>query len=161
MLFADSAAAVQWIVLGSVVVCALLFMRHLNARSRRELARLSTAIDDPEDVPESRTAGAVVNLLEVRLYNFVSEAEARMGTRIEQLDRLILEADREILRLDELLQKTAVPRAGRSVPSASQAVAPAKQQMVVHLHDAGYSVPEIATMLGQTEDAVAAALRAA
>ena len=42
--------------------------------------------------------------LEVRLHEFSREIEGRLGTKMAVLDRLILEADREILQLNEALE---------------------------------------------------------
>jgi hypothetical protein len=49
---------------------------------------------------------AVAEKLEVRLFDFAREVEGRLQTRSTILDRLIVEADREILRLQDLLAAT-------------------------------------------------------
>src|SRR5579864_1889526 len=57
---------------------------------------------------EAAEAGAVraTEMLEVRLFDFAREVESRMASRMAVLDRLIVDADREILRLQEVLAQT-------------------------------------------------------
>jgi len=62
----------------------------------------------PADAPPSvhRSIEAVAEQLEVRLFDFARDVEGRIQTRIAVLDRLIVDADREILRLQDLLAAT-------------------------------------------------------
>jgi len=115
MLLAEDLTTLHWLLLATVIVCAIFVMRRSAARAQAE-----SAADDDDDAPveeigraESRTAGHVVNLLEARLYDFVRETEARMETRIAQMNQLIAEADREIVRLSDLLKsRRGVPIRG-------------------------------------------------
>jgi hypothetical protein len=59
-----------------------------------------------------------VEQLEVRLYDFAREVEGRMHTKIAILDRLIVSADREIIRLEQVLSESR--RIGNPSTSARQ-----------------------------------------
>ncbi len=94
------------IVFGLAVVIFVFLMRRtfLRARSPAPDERASYARKEVESAEMS--AEAVVEKLEVRLFDFAREVEGRMQTRIVALDRLIVDADREILRLQDLLAAT-------------------------------------------------------
>ena len=114
-------------------------------------------------------AGRRVTNLEVRLHDFSREVEARLEKRAVELDALVAAADREIVRLTDLLKNSSpakdprgpdITRASASCGSAADLSA-AQEQMICHLHGAGYSVPEIAHMVGRPPEAVNSVLRAA
>src|SRR6185369_15643390 len=69
-------------------------MRPGGARGHLPVSQTPAEIDAAEN-----SATALVEQLEVRLYDFAREVEGRMHTKIAVLDRLIVNADREIIRL--------------------------------------------------------------
>ena len=94
------------IVFGLAVVIFVFLMRRtfLQSRKRSDRQQSLQANADAPDLESS--AEAAVEKLEVRIFDFAREVEARMQTRISVLDRLIVDADREILRLQDLLAAT-------------------------------------------------------
>lgn len=94
------------IALGLSVVALVYMVRRLLLRIAKPRGRESMSRDSAET--ETAEAGALgaTEMLELRLFDFAREVEGRMQTRIAVLDRLIIDADREILRLQELLVAT-------------------------------------------------------
>jgi len=91
------------IVFGLAVVAFIFLMRRTFLRPRG-LTGLEESPTDKTDVDSAQlSAETVVEKLEVRLFDFACEVEGRMQSRIAVLDRLIVDADREILRLQDLL----------------------------------------------------------
>jgi hypothetical protein len=180
-MFADSFTSFTWILLAAAILSALIVVRRSAGRAASEADEAVAAAAEEIDPVESRPAARVANL-EVHLDDFAREVEARIETRTVQLDGLIAAADREIIRLTDLLHTargTANPRepdimhrqgptpesqaSSATDGSAAEtlAITGVQQQMVCHLHDAGYSVPEIAHIVGKTPDEVSVVLRAA
>jgi hypothetical protein len=117
------------IVFGLAIVVLVFVVRRtvLRIRSRKNDADAAN-----QDDFEAAEKGAVraTEMLEVRLHDFAREVEGRMLTRIAVLDRLIVDADHEIVRLKELLAATNGERSpvrvaqGSMAGSASSAAAP-------------------------------------
>lgn len=93
-----------------------------------------------------RSAESQIQQLEVRLLEFDRDVSARVDTTLTLLDQLIAEADREIIRLETLLEER---RGVRLSP-----LAPEQRRMVVHLAGAGYSIEEIAKLVDRTIEEV-------
>jgi hypothetical protein len=94
------------IVFGLAVVAFIFLMRRMFLRPRG-LNRHEQSPTDRTDVESAQlSAETVVEKLEVRLFDFAREVEGRMQSRIAVLDRLIVDADREIIRLQDLLATT-------------------------------------------------------
>ena len=91
------------IIFGLLVVVAVFVFRRTIARAVIARGRddASPTAEDFESAESS--AHGHTEMLEVRLHDFAREVEGRMLTRIAVLDRLIVDADREIRRLQELL----------------------------------------------------------
>ena len=102
---------------------------------------------------KQRSAESQIHQLEVRLHDYDRDVAARVETTLTMLDQLIDEADREIVRLETLLEER---RAGKDV----SALAPEQRRMVVHLAGAGYSIHEIARLIARPADQIAAILEA-
>jgi hypothetical protein len=94
------------IVFGLAVVIFVFLMRRMFLRAYRPAASRHASHARNETESDEMSAAAVVEKLEVRLFDFAREVEGRMQTRIAVLDRLIVDADREILRLQDLLSAT-------------------------------------------------------
>jgi hypothetical protein len=180
MPLADTLSGTEWALLGISIVLGVMVARWLPRRGPvdQEQDEEESAVE--KEVAHSAPAARVAQL-EVRLHDFAREVEARLETRAAQLDRLVAAADHEIIRLQELLSD--VPRAGdprrpdivvgaskssnqigdsadgRQPPNAE--ISPAEAEMAGHLRDAGFSVSEIAHMVGRPAEVVESALRAA
>jgi hypothetical protein len=89
----------------AVVIAVFLMLRTL-VQSRKHGHRQPTLAAQAEATSVECSAQAAVEKLEVRIFDFAREVEACMQTRIAVLDRLIVDADREILRLQDLLAAT-------------------------------------------------------
>jgi len=94
------------IVFGLAVVAFVFLMRRTFLRQRGSTARDKSSGIKTETELAQVSAAAAVEKLEVRLFDFAREVEGRIQTRITVLDRLIVDADREILRLQDLLAST-------------------------------------------------------
>ena len=161
-------------------VCSLFVARRAAANG---VASPSAAEKESnEDAAGEFGAASRVGRLEVRSHD-LCESRARLETRAAELDRLVDAADREIIRLSELLKSTPSgrnqPRAdvvdyrtvpgsersgGQTLPkrAASSVPMPAAQvQMVIRLHEAGYGVDEIAHIVERSPDEVKVVLKAA
>ncbi|MEX0728993.1 MAG: hypothetical protein WEB58_07490 [Planctomycetaceae bacterium] len=117
--------------------------------------------------------------MEVRLYDYSREVEARIESRLAMLDHLMVEAQRETDRLEELLERTqpskqqfalssdkpqdilSLPRitpadrtddvsSVRSGPMLPFHLSVEQRQMIVYLHQAGFRADEIARCMERT-----------
>ncbi|MDA0832519.1 MAG: hypothetical protein O2955_21905 [Planctomycetota bacterium] len=117
--------------------------------------------------------------LEVRLYDYSREVEGRIESRLAILDQLMVEAQRETDRLEELLERTQANKdqfasssdispdiisltriapSHQSLDDSSQAGSPMlpfhlsveQRQMIVYLHQAGFRADEIARCMERT-----------
>jgi len=174
MLFAEVDAATQVVLLGVLGVglaCALRWRASLTRRLRNATA---AAAGDAPDRSETHGSGATRGLqldqFEVRLHEYSRDVESRMETRLAQLDRLVVSADREICRLQDLLQKNRQPQQGPDVVAGDDAsptddaapqrepLTPWQRRMVVHLRDAGYRALEISVLLDRPESEIQRAI---
>jgi hypothetical protein len=105
------------IALGLTIAALVFILRRTILRPRfAERRRPFTEIAEGDDSLELSGA-AVVEKLEVRLFDFAREVEGRLQTKIAVLDRLIVDADREIIRLEQVLaesRRTGMPVSGAS-----------------------------------------------
>ncbi len=92
------------IALGLSVVALVFILRRTILRPVRASRQPRESPAELEAAEES--AAAMVEQLEVRLYDFAREVEGRMHTKIAVLDRLIVSADREIIRLEQVLAES-------------------------------------------------------
>ena len=106
------------IVFGLAVVAFIFLMRRMFLRPRGLAGREQSPTDKTDVESSQLSAETVVEKLEVRLFDFAREVEGRMQSRIVVLDRLIVDADREILRLQDLLAATRGP-GGRGAAGAA------------------------------------------
>lgn len=165
MLLAETTTWLEWSLLATALVCAAIVVSRAFMGGRRPAA---VGDDEERDHRETMAARRVANL-EVRLHDFSREVEARLEKRAVQLDALVAAADREIVRLTDLLSARSSTKDSRgpdiSHHSASSAPAgnhlAAQEQMICRLHEAGYNVSEIAHMVGRPPEAVDSVLRAA
>jgi len=117
------------IALGLGVVVLVFLLRRSFLRAFQPPARVERSAVNPETESVASSAEAVLEKLEIRLFDFAREVEGRMQTKIAVLDRLIVDADREILRLQDLLAETkeigrAAPRAGAAARQPDAIVPP-------------------------------------
>jgi hypothetical protein len=94
------------IAIGLSVVALVFILRRTVMRPSSRNRGLSVSQTPAEIEAAENTATALVEQLEVRLYDFAREVEGRMQTKIAVLDRLIINADREIIRLEQVLAES-------------------------------------------------------
>ena len=94
------------IVLGLATVVLVFFLRRSLLRTRRGHERDGAAAKCDDFEAAEKGAVRATEMLEVRLHEFAREVEGRIMTRIAVLDRLIVDADREIASLKHLLAAT-------------------------------------------------------
>lgn len=94
------------IALGLSVVALVFILRRTVMRPGRAIRRYPVSQTSAEIEAAENSATALVEQLEVRLYDFAREVEGRMHTKIAVLDRLIINADREIIRLEQVLAES-------------------------------------------------------
>lgn len=182
MLSAVPTNGLQLVVLGLLVLVVAFLLRRSIVLAKRQRSGLDTAEISRPALSADARAAAEIQRLEVRLHDFDREIESRMQTRIATLDQLIVEADREISRLNELRahERTAWTTP-RHEPVADDVAAPAKQgvdtvandaqkstlsaagvvplsperkRMIVYLFQSGYAAGEIASLLGRSEEQI-------
>jgi hypothetical protein len=182
MLLAGGLTWFEWALLGMVILCTAIVVSRAFAGIGGQSGQPAGQPDDETDRGETAVARRVANL-EVRLHDFSREVEARLEKRAVELDGLVAVADREIARLTDLLRTSPArndPRgpdltqfsdssiaepAGRQATGksagAASGLSAAQEQMVCRLHEAGYSVPEIAHMVDRSPEAVHSVLHRA
>jgi hypothetical protein len=94
------------VVFALAVVILVFLMRRTFLRDRKPGRGQPSLPGSADAATVENSAEAAVEKLEVRIFDFAREVEARLQTRIAVLDRLIVDADREILRLQDLLEAT-------------------------------------------------------
>jgi hypothetical protein len=161
MLLAVNSPWFEWGLFGILVISAALFVGRAFTRPGAAAAPSEEDSEHAESMAARRVAA-----LEVRIYDFSREIEAKLEKRAVELDALVAASDREIVRLTDLLKKSStgkesrVPDLVRHVDSAS-GVSGTQEQMILHLHGAGYSIAEISHMVGRPPEAVNSVLKAA
>jgi hypothetical protein len=123
-----------------------------SARARR--IRLRDPLNEVrrEVAAAQQTPQGLVQEMELRLYDFGRSAEARIENHLAVLDRLIVEADREIARLEAILAES------RHGLNADRPLSRSEQQRCFAMWEAGFTVEEIAACLTTTATQVQAAL---
>lgn len=117
------------IVLGLSIVALVFILRRTVLRPRFAVRRRPFAEIVEQGDSLELSAAAVVEKLEVRLYDYAREVEGRLQTKVAVLDRLIVDADREIIRLEQVLAESR--RIAASASGASRqpdAVVPQNQR---------------------------------
>lgn len=172
MIFAENGNATDLILLGffGVFLAMAFWVRSLVARRAR--AELDATTADAQDDPKAADrAGARIDRFELRLHEYSRDVEARMETRLAKLDRLVVSADREICRLQDLLE-TKGDRKRENGPdivsnaSGQNSTEPGvrepftswQRRMVLHLREAGYNSREVAVLLDRPENEIVAAI---
>ncbi len=120
MIAAELITGRSLIVFGLAIVALVFVVRRTVLRMRRRNQDADAANQDDFEAAEKGAVRAT-EMLEVRLHDFAREVEGRMLTRIAVLDRLIVDADREIVRLKELLAATNGERSSVRVAQGSTA----------------------------------------
>ena len=117
MLLAESLTWIEWGLLGTVLVCTAIVL----SRAIQSVGGKTGATDKEHEHVESTAARRLANL-EVRLYDFTREVKARLEKRVVELNTLVAAADKEIIRLTDLLKNS--PAGKESPPSQVCANAP-------------------------------------
>ena len=106
MLFAEGFSGLQLILLGLSILVAAFVLRRTIVLGRRSKSRdIQAEVTQKMRVAE-QAGSSRIRELELRLHDYGREVEGRMQTRIAVLDRLVVDADREIERLRQLLQQS-------------------------------------------------------
>jgi hypothetical protein len=170
MLLATNLSLLEWVLLATIAACG-------GGVLWRTFGRPGTGLNpqvgnEENERAQARAEGRIAHL-EVRLHDFAREVEARLETRALQLDRLVVAADQEIVRLSGMLHKMPDRGATRQpdvtqfdAPSPADSptslkVSPPQVEMIGHLDEAGYNVAEIAQIIGHTPEVVRALLKKA
>ncbi|WP_166830820.1 hypothetical protein [Thalassoroseus pseudoceratinae] len=124
------------------VVLLTVTMMRMSIRRRKGLHKTPETSISAKEVAPVQAASERLDELEVRLHDFDREITGRVETTLALLDRLIEEADHEIVRLETLLEKT-LPSNRSGVEST-----PRDREVVRQLRTAGYGVQEIAELTG-------------
>ena len=114
------------IAIGASVVALVFILRRTVLRTvlrTGPMSRSHSASQTPAEIEAAQNSAAdgveqLVEQFEVRLYDFAREVEGRMQTKIAVLDRLIINADREIIRLEQVLAESR--RLGNASASGRQ-----------------------------------------
>lgn len=147
--------ATQSILLGLALLTVAVTMRR-TALSRRGQVSRPPARTAAAEMSNEHAGLSAVRELELRLYEYGREIEARLQTRIAVLERLICDADREAGRLQAALKevggrRAAVARVEVAAPTGiapGRSYSPVELRMIRHLLEAGFSHSEIAHLLG-------------
>lgn len=140
-------------ILFVVATASLGYSLYQGTLQRRKLQRQDSLTDALEDVCAiESSARGIVQKLEVRAYEYQREVEARIENRLIVLDQLILDADREIERLQAMLAES------RQSDAIDRPLTFHEQQRCFTLHESGLSVDEIARCLNTTVNGVRQAL---
>jgi hypothetical protein len=184
MLLATNVSLLEWVLLATILACGGGVLWRTFGRAGAD--EHSSHGTEESERAQARAEGRIAHL-EVRLHDFAREVEARMETRALQLDSLVVAGDREIIRLSTLLNQMSdslgtrqpdvthfddAPRAAAGTtqvappsrsgtPAVSPAVSPAQAEMAIHLDEAGYTVSEIAHIVGHEPEIVASLLKKA
>jgi hypothetical protein len=176
MLLAANITVLEWVLLATILITGGGVLWRTFSRPTGSGGSTPSETEESERA-QARAEGRIAHL-EVRLHDFAREVEARMETRAQKLDSLVVAGDREIVRLSALLNQlsdslaTRQPdithfdaspaRPARLPATALEAtISPAQVEMVGHLDEAGYSVPEIAQIVGQPPETVSTLLKKA
>lgn len=145
-----------------------ILLRRTIVLRRRSLVRNPQAECRRDILNAEQTARGMIQKLELRLYDHSRELEGRLQTRTALLDRLIIEADREIVRMQQMLaelrggnESTQAARPDILVfHSADSALSEQDVQRARELAGLGLTEEEIARCLERPRTAVRAALSA-
>jgi hypothetical protein len=149
-----------------ILIClAVAFSRNRSARHRRRFDPIDDATRELTSRKES--ARAHVDQHKVRLHDTAREAQAVLQTSVAVLDRMVVDTDREIARLEEFLHEirnVPTPRLAEFreqedqdderdsstpfIPSGESA------QFVRLLHRSGFSANEIAESMNSPLDVI-------
>jgi len=142
------------IILFGVAAASLGYSMLQGSKIRHRLRRQDSYGDVLDDVRSlESSAQGVLQKLEVRAYDYGREVESRIENRLAVLDQLILDADREIDRLQMLLAESQ-----KSPGFSPRVLTPDDQQRCFALKEAGCSTEEIARCLQTTPEKVDLAL---
>ena len=177
MFFAEAFSPTQLVLVGLLILAAAFVLRRRTVLSQRSKARdiageLHREMRHAEQIVSSR-----IRKLEVRLYDYGREVEGRLQTKIVQFDRLIVDADREIERLQQLVDESRQGNPSTGMKAGPDIIGPAavphpsvssgafppsdysessrlgfpKRRAIVRLSQAGYSADEIARILERSQ----------
>lgn len=115
--FIEITSGGQLVGLGLALVMAALYLHRRSVRRRPSSKRDPLQQMQAELKRIESSPAAQITKMEVRLHDFAREVEGRINTRLALLDRLILDADREIGQLEQLIMESREIRL--SIPADS------------------------------------------
>lgn len=156
MLFASLFDSSTLFALGILMLTATIF--RIGRRSWHRVKTRDSQQEARRDLLAAEESSTNrVNHLEVRLHEFERSVLGRVDTTMQLLDQLSAEADRDIERLEQLLEESsATVAAGKR--SESHELTHTQREMIRHLADAGYRPAEIADLAGVSQSQVLAVL---
>jgi hypothetical protein len=148
----------ELILPGAILVVAAWFLRRRARRKticpRDPLREVQAEFRRKESSPAGQ-----LNQLEVRLYDFAREVEGRIQTRISLLNQLVLDADREIDRLQQLIARaengssSSIDQTVRRAPDVVVAAPDSLQSLRPHSATSPAAEPMISPSLPAISDA--------
>lgn len=142
----------NWLVGGAAIVGVTLMLLGGTRRAYRLRRQDPLGELQREQRQTQQSLPGIARETELRLYDFGRSIEARIENQLEILDQLIVEADREIVRLEGLLAES------RFDWPADRVLSRTEQQRCFALFEAGFTLEETARCLNTSPDAVQAAL---
>jgi hypothetical protein len=137
-------------VLGAFAIGYSLLKSSRPRQDRRGKDSLAAAHEEVQSLESS--ARGIVQKLEVRAYDYSRDVEARIDNRLSVLDRLIVDADREIERLQAMLAES------RRASAVDRELTPDEQQRCFALRESGFEIAEIARCLNASAVSIQHAL---
>jgi signal transduction histidine kinase len=148
MLFADTITGSQVVILGVLVAAVVLILRRTVARPKQYRGR-TLRNDMSHELPNPAAEfGAQIDRFEVRLLDYSRELESRIDTRMALLQEMLTTTDREIARLQKLLDEAAggAPLSASTSTRSSTTDLPAAVQTLASY---GFTAEQIAHATGQ------------
>ncbi len=135
------------LVLVGSMMCLIGFMLWRSSVMRYRISKQDPLRDMQRELEiKERSPESLIHNMETRLYDYGREVEGRIETTLSLLDRLIIDADQEIVRLEELLGVAQQSREKQRAIPLKKLTARQEERIPDLLH-AGLSEQEIARCL--------------
>ncbi len=140
----------QMILLGMAMLCIGFVLFRGSRRLQKSKNRNLLEETRREFLVTEKTVEARIHQLEVRLLNYQREVEGQVATKMESLRQLMLVAEKQISRLEDLEKgekQTGEDITVRNLPGRNSTI-------IEQLYTAGFSAEEITSMVNSTHEEV-------